>query len=64
MKLAKIEPLLMALGGWVIKGMGSNVTFERDGILADFHRPHQAKAALRYRIKNTCKLLKKLGEII
>lgn len=59
---AKIEALLVALGCRVIEGAGSSITFERDGIRAYFHRPHPAKAALRYRIKDARDFLIKLGE--
>ncbi|MCI5207565.1 MAG: type II toxin-antitoxin system HicA family toxin [Candidatus Electrothrix sp. ATG2] len=59
---AKVEALLVALGCRVIEGAGSSVTFERDGIRAYFHRPHPAKAALRYRIKDARDFLIKLGE--
>uniref|UniRef100_UPI00405721FC type II toxin-antitoxin system HicA family toxin n=1 Tax=Candidatus Electronema sp. TaxID=2698783 RepID=UPI00405721FC len=58
----KIETLFIALGCRVIEGAGSSVTFERDGIRAYFHRPHPAKAALRYRIKDARDFLIKLGE--
>ena len=58
----KIEALLVALGCRVIEGAGSSVTFEKDGIRAYFHRPHPARAALRYRIKDAREFLKKLGE--
>jgi hypothetical protein len=61
MEWSRIEALLVALGCRVIEGHGSSVTFEKDGIRAYFHRPHPAKEALRYRIKDAREFLKKLG---
>ena len=61
MKWSRIEALLLALGCRVIEGDGSSVTFEKDGIRAYFHRPHPAREALRYRIKDAREFLKKLG---
>ena len=62
MEWDKIEALLVAIGCQVVEGTGSSVTFEKDGIRAYFHRPHPARAALRYRIKGAREFLKKLGE--
>jgi len=62
MEWDKIEALLVAIGCQVVEGTGSSVTFEKDGIRAYFHRPHPARAALRYRIKDAREFLKKLGE--
>lgn len=61
MEWRRIEALLVALGCRVIEGDGSSVTFEKDGIRAYFHRPHPAREALRYRIKDAREFLKKLG---
>ena len=61
MEWAKIEALLLALGCRAVEGAGSSVTFEKDGVRAYFHRPHPARAALRYRIKDTREFLKKIG---
>ena len=61
MKWSRIEALFLALGCRVIEGDGSSVTFEKDGIRAYFHRPHPAREALRYRIKDAREFLKKLG---
>ena len=58
----KIETLFIAIGCRAVEGAGSSVTFERDGIRAYFHRPHPAKAALRYRVKDARDFLAKLGE--
>jgi hypothetical protein len=62
MEWDKIEALFIALGCRIIEGAGSSVTFEKDGIRAYFHRPHPARAALRYRIKDAREFLSKLGE--
>lgn len=60
-KWTRIESLFIALGCKVVEGNGSSVTFEKEGIRAYFHRPHPAKEALRYRIKDSRKFLSKLG---
>ncbi|MBW2368628.1 MAG: type II toxin-antitoxin system HicA family toxin [Deltaproteobacteria bacterium] len=57
----KIEALLIALGCRAIEGAGSSVTFEKDRIRAYFHRPHPARAALRYRVKDAREFLTKIG---
>jgi lysophospholipid acyltransferase (LPLAT)-like uncharacterized protein len=56
-----IESLLKAVGCRVIEGSGSSVTFEKDGKRAYFHRPHPARAALRYRVTATREFLEKVG---
>ena len=61
MEWNRIEVLFVALGCQVIEGSGSSVTFEKNGVRAYFHRPHPAKAALRYRIKDARVFLIKLG---
>ena len=58
---SKIEALLLALGCRLIEGPGSAVTFEHSGYRANFHRPHPAKEALRYRIKAVREFLEKIG---
>ena len=62
MEWNKIEALFNAFGCRSVEGAGSSVTFERNGIRAYFHRPHPARAALRYRIKAAREFLTKLGE--
>ncbi len=61
MEWGKIEALFVSLGCRVIEGAGSSVTFEKDGIRSYFHRPHPARAALRYRVKDAREFLEKLG---
>ncbi|MCF8154449.1 MAG: type II toxin-antitoxin system HicA family toxin [Rhodoferax sp.] len=61
MEWARIEALLVALGCRVIEGPGSAVTFEHSGRKANFHRPHPAKEALRYRVKAVREFIEKIG---
>ena len=58
---ADIESLLIAAGGRMIEGSGSRVRFESRGIVALFHRPHSAKEAKRYQVRDARKFLSKLG---
>jgi hypothetical protein len=58
---AEIESLLLAVGCRVIEGAGSRVRFERRGIVATFHRPHPAKEAKRYQVRDAREYLEKLG---
>ena len=58
---SEIESLLIALGCRVIEGRGSRVRFERHGIIAAFHRPHPAKEAKRYQIRDVRLMLERLG---
>ncbi len=57
---ADIEALLIAVGCRTIEGSGSRVRFECRGIIAAFHRPHPAKEAKRYQVRDACEYLKKL----
>jgi hypothetical protein len=57
----EIEGLLVALGCRVVEGAGSRVRFERNGLLATFHRPHPAKEARRYQVRDAREFLVKLG---
>ena len=58
---ADIEKLLAALGCRVIESKGSGVKFERDGLIISFHRPHPAKEAKRYQVRDAREFLEKLG---
>lgn len=60
---ADIESLLQAAGCNVIEGTGSRVRFERDGVIASFHRPHPAKEAKRYQVQAAREYLTLLGVI-
>jgi len=57
----RIEALLVATGCRVIEGNGSRVRFEKDGIIATFHRPHPAKEAKPYQVRDARIYLESLG---
>ncbi len=57
----KIEALLVAVGCRVIEGNGSRVRFEKDALIATFHRPHPAKEAKPYQVRDARKYLENLG---
>lgn len=57
---ADIESLLVAVGCQMIEGSGSRVRFECRGIIAAFHRPHPAKEAKRYQVRDAREYLMKL----
>jgi hypothetical protein len=56
-----IENLLIAIGAEVLEGSGSRVKFHKDGVIATFHRPHPAKEAKPYQIKDARHFLSQLG---
>ena len=58
---ADIESLLLAAGARVIEGRGSRVRFEKEGEVATFHRPHPAKEAKRYQVRDAREFLVRLG---
>lgn len=60
-KWAAIEGLLVAAGAQIIEGDGSAVRFERNGVIAYFHRPHPAKEAKRYQVRDAREFLIKIG---
>lgn len=57
----RIEALLVAIGCRVIEGNGSRVRFEKDGIVASFHRPHPTKEAKPYQVRDARQFLENLG---
>lgn len=57
----RIEALLVAAGCRVIEGNGSRVRFEKDGLVATFHRPHPAKEAKPYQVRDAKRYLEDLG---
>ena len=57
----RIEALLVAAGCRVIEGNGFRVRFEKDGIVAAFHRPHPAKEAKPYQVRDARKHIESLG---
>lgn len=56
-----VESLLKAVGCRVVEGSGSRVRFELNGVIASFHRPHPAKEAKRYQIRDAREFLTKVG---
>jgi len=59
--MEKIESLFVALGAQTIEGNGSRVSFELNGIIATFHRPHPAKEAKPYQVKDARAFLENAG---
>lgn len=57
----KIESLFVALGAQTIEGNGSRVRFELNGIIGTFHRPHPAKEAKPYQVKDARAFLESAG---
>lgn len=57
----RIEVLLVAIGCQVIEGNGSRVRFEKEGVIAAFHRPHPAKEAKPYQVRDARQFLENLG---
>ena len=56
-----IESLLVAVGCLVGEGKGSGVRFELGEDSVRFHRPHPAKEAKRYQVRDACAFLTKIG---
>jgi hypothetical protein len=56
-----IESLLVAAGCDVVEGSGSRVRFVCKGVVATFHRPHPAKEANRYQVRDAREFLMKIG---
>ncbi len=56
-----VENLLLAAGAHLIDGRGSRVRFEKDGEVATFHRPHPAKEAKRYQVRDARDFLERIG---
>jgi len=57
----KVESLFVALGARTIEGNGSRVRFELNGIVGTFHRPHPAKEAKPYQVKDARLFLENAG---
>ena len=57
----RIEALLVAIGCQVIEGNGSRVRFEKGGYIATFHRPHPAKEAKPYQVRDARQYLENIG---
>ncbi len=56
-----IEALFQALGASTIEGQGSRVRFELNGVVATFHRPHPAKEAKPYQVRDARRFLEQAG---
>ena len=57
----RIETLFLALGAERTERAGAAVHFTLNGAVAQFHRPHPDKAALRYRVKDARNFLEQAG---
>ena len=57
----KIEALFTAAGATTIEGSGSRVRFVLHGVVATFHRPHPAKEAKRYQVRDARTFLEQAG---
>jgi hypothetical protein len=56
-----VESLLVAVGCEIIEGNGSRVRFVFEGHIASFHRPHPAKEAKRYQVRDAREFLSQIG---
>lgn len=57
----RVEALFIALGAETIEGSGSRVRFSLNGIIATFHRPHPAKEAKPYQVRDARTFLENAG---
>lgn len=57
----RMEALLVAAGCRVVEGSGSRVRFEKNGVIATFHRPHPAKEAKPYQVRDARHFLELIG---
>ena len=57
----KIESLFISLGAQTIEGAGSRVRFELHCVIASFHRPHPAKEAKPYQVRDAKTFLENAG---
>lgn len=57
----RIEALLVALGAQTIEGAGSRVRFVLNGVIGTFHRPHPAKEAKPYQVRDVRTFLENAG---
>jgi hypothetical protein len=61
MAWADIESLLAAAGCRIVEGSGSRVRFAMGDQIATFHRPHPAKEAKRYQVREAREFLIRIG---
>lgn len=57
----RIESLFVSLGAETIEGSCSRVRFVLNGIIATFHRPHPAKEAKPYQVRDAKTFLENAG---
>lgn len=57
----RIESLFIALGAEIIEGAGSRVRFVLNGVIVAFHRPHPAKEAKPYQVRDARTFLENAG---
>jgi len=57
----RIESLFVAVGAKTLEGNGSRVRFELNGVIATFHRPHPAKEAKPYQVRDARSFLEQAG---
>lgn len=60
-KWADVESLFRGVGCDIIEGKGSHIQAHKNGIVGYFCRPHPAKEAKRYQIKDVREFLHKIG---
>lgn len=60
-KWSAIESLFAAVGCEIVEGKGSHVQAHKDGVIGYFVRPHPAKEAKRYQIRDAREYLIKIG---
>jgi hypothetical protein len=56
-----VEALFVALGAQVVEGNGARVRFVLHGIIGTFHRPHPAKEAKPYQVRDARIFLENAG---
>jgi hypothetical protein len=56
-----VESLLLAAGCQIVEGSGSRVRFMFGEMVATFHRPHPAKEAKRYQVRDARAFLIRIG---
>ena len=61
MEWRRIEALFIALGAEIIEGNGSRVRFALHCIIGTFHRPHPAKEAKPYQVRDARTFLENAG---
>jgi hypothetical protein len=56
-----IERLMVAVGCEIVEGAGSRVTFVFQNHVESFHRPHPAKEAKRYQVRQARDFFDRIG---